>query len=435
MTAEVCVMNRLGIALAADSAVTLSYRGNREKKIYTSVDKIFSLSNEAPVGVMIYDNASYLEMMWETIVKEFRSRLGARRFDTLREYANEFLDFLTYEDVFPEDIQDQQISEIIRFHFGVILLGINKRLDAEIEKSKVLSEEDYPSIVTDELRNILSRVKTHSRLERFNESTISKVQKKYKNLFKKARDQVFEELNIKPTAVRILNQIGVEILTRDVFGPLASGVVISGFGENGFFPRLYLFRIEGRVIGNLRMVREHESELSPESSASVIPFAQQEMVHTFMRGINPGIDQFIRSTTQRSLIGVIEKIGDYVSSRLPEYKDQIEPVVEEASNQLLKSMFEDWERKQWDYWRPVVDIVESLPKDELASMAEALVNLTKFRRRVTPELETVGGPIDVAVISKGDGFVWVKRKHYFNAALNPRIMARYQMEANHEQSQ
>lgn len=48
-------------------------------------------------------------------------------------------------------------------------------------------------------------------------------------------------------------------------------------------------------------------------------------------------------------------------------------------------------------------------------MAESLVNLTKFRLRVSPERETVSGPIDVALISKGDGFVWLKRKHYFQA--------------------
>jgi hypothetical protein len=58
-------------------------------------------------------------------------------------------------------------------------------------------------------------------------------------------------------------------------------------------------------------------------------------------------------------------------------------------------------------------------------MAEAFVNLTKFRRRITPELETVSGPIDVAVITMGDGFVWIKRKHYFKAEVNPRLMARF----------
>jgi hypothetical protein len=39
--------------------------------------------------------------------------------------------------------------------------------------------------------------------------------------------------------------------------------------------------------------------------------------------------------------------------------------------------------------------------------------------------ETVGGPIDVAVISKGDGFVWIKRKHYFVPELNHHFFANY----------
>jgi hypothetical protein len=70
-------------------------------------------------------------------------------------------------------------------------------------------------------------------------------------------------------------------------------------------------------------------------------------------------------------------------------------------------------------------MVEVLPKDELASMAEALVNLTSFKRRVTAVAETVGGPIDVAVISKGDGFVWITRKHYFKPEFNHHFFNNY----------
>ena len=433
MTAEVCVMNRLGIAIAADSAVTLSSSG--EKKIYTSVDKLFNLSNFEPVGIMVYGNASYLELMWETVVKEYRRQLGAQRFDSLREHADDFLEFLENEEVFPENIQNRHVSKIVHMYFDHILGRIGERLRNEIQPSHGIDEETYSPIITDELRKIHSGIKTLPRLEGFDQATISKIREEFRTLFRDARNHVFENLKFEPTAVRHLNQIGVEFLTRDLFGPLESGVVIAGFGEKEFFPRLYSFRIEGRVSGKLRIVRDDPTELSDEHTASVIPFAQQEMVRTFMNGIDPGFDQFVRSTTHRSLIGAIEKIGDVVSRRLPEYKEEIEPVVNEATEQLLESMFSQWREKQQDYWGPVVDIVESLPKDELASMAEALVNLTKFRRRVTPELETVGGPIDVAVISKGDGFVWVKRKHYFDAALNPRIMARYQTEANHEQNQ
>ena len=71
-----------------------------------------------------------------------------------------------------------------------------------------------------------------------------------------------------------------------------------------------------------------------------------------------------------------------------------------------------------------MSIVGVLPKEELAEMAETLVSLTSFKRRMTPEAETVGGPIDVAVISKGDGLVWVKRKHYFDKDLNLRYFER-----------
>jgi hypothetical protein len=69
--------------------------------------------------------------------------------------------------------------------------------------------------------------------------------------------------------------------------------------------------------------------------------------------------------------------------------------------------------------------VANLPKEELAGMAESLVSLTSFKRRVTHDPETVGGPIDVAVISKGDGFIWINKKNYFDVALNHQFFADY----------
>ncbi len=64
-----------------------------------------------------------------------------------------------------------------------------------------------------------------------------------------------------------------------------------------------------------------------------------------------------------------------------------------------------------------------MPREELALLAEALINLTALRRRASRDAETVGGPTDVAVITKGDGFIWIKRKHYFDAKCNPTFVA------------
>ena len=57
-------------------------------------------------------------------------------------------------------------------------------------------------------------------------------------------------------------------------------------------------------------------------------------------------------------------------------------------------------------------------------MAESLVNLTTLKRKVSLQAETVGGPVDVAVISKRDGFVWIRKKHYFKEELNLHMVQR-----------
>lgn len=94
-------------------------------------------------------------------------------------------------------------------------------------------------------------------------------------------------------------------------------------------------------------------------------------------------------------------------------------------NKFYKAL-EDY--KQKTYINPVLNIVASLPKIDLAEMAEALVNLTAFKQHVSADAETVGGPTDVAVISKGDGFIWVKRKHYFDPKLNQHFFENYYRE-------
>ena len=62
--------------------------------------------------------------------------------------------------------------------------------------------------------------------------------------------------------------------------------------------------------------------------------------------------------------------------------------------------------------------------DDLVNMAENLILLTGLKRRITSSEETVGGPVDVAIISKDDGFIWIKKKQYFDKGLNPHYCSR-----------
>lgn len=56
MTAIVGVLNRQGVAFAADSAVTHS----KVHKITNHANKIFSLSKYRPIGIAIYNSAGFM---------------------------------------------------------------------------------------------------------------------------------------------------------------------------------------------------------------------------------------------------------------------------------------------------------------------------------------------------------------------------------------
>jgi hypothetical protein len=90
MTCEVVVMNRRGIALAADSAVTVG----EGDKIYHTAEKLFPLAQSAPVGIMTYGSADLIGVPWEIIIKMYSQSLAGRRFDTLDQYAHDFFRFI-----------------------------------------------------------------------------------------------------------------------------------------------------------------------------------------------------------------------------------------------------------------------------------------------------------------------------------------------------
>ena len=74
---------------------------------------------------------------------------------------------------------------------------------------------------------------------------------------------------------------------------------------------------------------------------------------------------------------------------------------------------------------PLVNTIEHLGLSDMANVAESLVALTSLINRMSPKEESVGGPVDVAVISKGDGLIWIKRKHYFNPDFNAQFFNNY----------
>ena len=99
MTAEIAIMNKEAVALAADSAVTMISPNGQ--KILQTANKLFSLSKRHPVGIMVYGSSMFMGIPWETIIKIYRKKIGKDKCDTLEEYANNFIKFLNDSNLVP----------------------------------------------------------------------------------------------------------------------------------------------------------------------------------------------------------------------------------------------------------------------------------------------------------------------------------------------
>ncbi|WP_448502191.1 hypothetical protein [Sphingomonas sp.] len=64
-------------------------------------------------------------------------------------------------------------------------------------------------------------------------------------------------------------------------------------------------------------------------------------------------------------------------------------------------------------------ISPAMPVQDAIALADFLVDTTKKYVRFLPGADTVGGDTDICVVTKHEGFKWVRRKHYFDRRLNP----------------
>jgi hypothetical protein len=63
----------------------------------------------------------------------------------------------------------------------------------------------------------------------------------------------------------------------------------------------------------------------------------------------------------------------------------------------------------------------AMPLQDAIDLADYLADLAVNFSRFFPGAAIVGGPIEIAAITKHEGFKWVTRKYYFDRALNPEV--------------
>ena len=425
MTAESAVMNKLGVALAADSAVTVSNRD--ADKVYSSSDKLFQLSDTAPVAIMKSGNADFLGMPWEVLIKVYRKQLGNKTFPRLSDYATDFFRFVskfvrTNSTIFPQSVQDKWVENYAENVLINILVDVKHRCEDEADNSDQ-SDKHKRLIFHEVAAEFLKEKQEDPKLPRFDAASARTLRARYGKIVKKEMSSFFDDFSfsvIPAKTQRLLENLIFESMfrtnsdsdSRANFDSDATNIIFAGFGEEEYLPAYLKYAVDGWADNKLRHYRDEEGRISPEKSGDVGLFGQHGPALAVVMGVSlqylpymrKYVDEFVEKTTK----SFAHVTGHKYTAR--ETK-KLNAVVEKQHEALINKISEYFE----DVGEQFEDAVGHLPKSELAAAAETLVNITKFSQRVSAEQETVGGPVDVAVITKGDGFVWVKKKQYFPA--------------------
>ena len=206
-------------------------------------------------------------------------------------------------------------------------------------------------------------------------------------------------------------------------------MVFTGYGEEEIYPSLIPLNVSPLTVDDhlkFFVDQNNIAHISEYVSMAVIcPFAQTDVIQTIIRGINPSFQDIIYNVIDKSIVsytdaitGILDKNPSPIAMTTAVKKLDKKSVIDGITSQINREMFNL-------YAKPLIDTVALLDKEDMANMAESFISLTSLVRRMQPGEETVGGPVDVAVISKGDGFVWINRKHYFKPELNASFLCNY----------
>jgi hypothetical protein len=262
MTAEVAILNKIGVALAADSTVTITTANG--DKTYNTTNKLFTLSKFHPVGIMMWNGTEFNGVPFELIIKEFRESLGRRSKRTISEYGASFVRHLktkshatkenqayNFRSVMTDFCRSIQMEFMEACHNGAIPLGL--ALKGE-------SLECFNDILKKFETNIAGAGKDAN----FRGVTPAQLQARYKGVVEQIVTRVFSRHKLTTAQrrrfVALLHKAAMAHIISDDF----TGFVIAGFGASEHFPSVISYKTDGMYAGRVKLIVDRKRSVTHE---------------------------------------------------------------------------------------------------------------------------------------------------------------------------
>ena len=183
-------------------------------------------------------------------------------------------------------------------------------------------------------------------------------------------------------------------------------LVFAGYGKEQKYPQLIYVPINGVSEGGLNYKSEEMKiiNITDEHPSDIQYFGQTDITATLTEDLIENDDNqnlcegilniFIDKREELKMLGLV----DDSELSIPDCYGAIESAFNIRHRQM---------RQKW------YEAVKNYSLQEMASLAETLIKATELHRSITNQLESVGGLVDLAIITREDGFQWLNRKSWY----------------------
>jgi hypothetical protein len=409
MTSEIAVMNQRAVALAADSAVTLIAGGT--VVVRNEHQKLFNLVEGRPVGLMFFGMADLLGHPWNHLIEHYQKKVKPEPLAHVRDYAASFVNSLDHlEEFFPGGRQADDYRRL--------LLSVGRYL---LRHADDLRSEDQNASDTAIVETAIEQIwrfyqyrgdgTPRPDLACFPEGFGRLVLSEHSAVINEFVTFAFGQYGIGAQAQQQLRDIAIFCVTKELFLEDVAGLVFAGFGAEERYPAIVTYYISAVVCGIVKRAEAGADSVNNEQRSQLRIFADSSATTAFIRGIDSSLENWV--------YGNVQVMMHRLAGQLIEAFPNADPAAKQAArDKFLQELglrhFEAFYRTIAEYQQrifinPVFHVLDVATKSELAQTARQLVELNVFKKRIMAQKETVGGHVDVAIISRDDGFQWASK--------------------------
>ena len=411
MTAEIVLMNRTGAVIAADRAATSIISGAPH---ITEAQKVFCLPKPHSALIAVYGMADLNGHEWRVLADTFMETLPDKPLPKLEDYANAFFSYLAGErNLFPADAQRTHFLNFLGFLYSSVRHEANVLLH-------VLKETSTQNVTADgTLKHIIAQL--HEAVLRggederphfapgYSEKDATRILKENAEHFDKLIARQFAGTGIvrDQKFVQALREIAAFLPIVETIVEPYSGIVFMGYGAEERYPACQEYRATFVFDNHLKRHSAYSAAIDPsERHGDMAFFADTLWTESFVLGVSgemmsfySGFGHYFMEEYSGEILDKLNVGGADRKKVQPFMEEHLAPMVFGAADQALMHYIHE------ERISPLLGIVSVGNQQSLVNLAQELLALNNFGKRLINEAETVSKSIDVAVVTKSGGAV------------------------------